>query len=62
MTDTGWDVIDVQDDLVAVVPRRDLVGHAVADLRCVCGPHVELVPVHGQAGRLLVHEALDGRP
>lgn len=62
MTGAGWDVVEVEDNLVVVVPRVDLVAHTAADLRCVCGPRVELVPVAGRSGRLLVHAALDGRP
>lgn len=58
----GWR-IDEDADVAHVTPVDDLVGHSRSD-ECVCGPVVEFVdPDTGVSyeGRLVVHQALDGR-
>ncbi len=43
-------------DAAGVVPVGDLIDHVDGD-DCICGPRVEMV----SGGRIVIHEALDGR-
>lgn len=62
----GWRTVEVDEGevdegVVHVVPRADLVPHQLDD-DCVCGPRFELVVNEGGPdGHMHVHHSLDGR-